>query len=606
MSHGEGSPHQFPPAPPLSLRFGWPVAPRYPYREAVCFGAWHPTRPLRFDCGPPPPGIESVAITGRNWALIGSADCHGAALAHAGDPAKGQPDAVAFRGYILEPALHCWAGSEPVLAYWSGEHASHNGAFATILIDRDGVRLRLIAGAFALTPLFYRRLPDGLVLFASSPRYLTMPGDELDPIASRMLFHRLSLCGDASLVPGVRRVAPGQILEFGPGGMKSTTWFDFGALPRGEEPIDERAVAEMEEVFQVAMDRCLRLMHGDAIHLPLSSGDDSRRILAALVDRKVDFRALTVRIRQKQYRDLDARFAREMARYFGFRHQILEECESLDGYRVDEHDCRLMFASEDAGHTWLVPLVKEVGHGRSVVFDGIGGDIFGNTGFGIARLHTIAEPEKLAAIAEESIPSTGSSILQQEAWAPLEEARESLERFMQFLPEGRNRADLAFIFVRSCRSTTLWHHHLLSTGCVAAFPYFDLDHAAITMKYDPLEKLQRTVQSRCLEQFWPEYYNFPGSRRIPKEIPPGTPDRMNQLRLVRLAQLWSECGSTLDADWLGRIKPRYRALAIASRFSGKLSLRLYWWLTPLLMLESHRRRMRGCWEVRSDSYVQNI
>lgn len=582
----------------IVLRFDWPPAPERPSREAVYFGAWHPTRPLRLDCGPPPPGIEPAAVAGRNWALVGSTAPGGGALVHAGDPAAGQPEAVAFRGYVLEPPLHCWAGSGPVLAYWSAEHARHNGVFAAALIDRGGARLRLVTDAFAVAPLFYRALPGGLVLFANSPRYLTLPGDRPDPVAARTLFHCQSLCGDISLVPGARRAPPGRVLNFGSDGVEEAIWFDFEALPRGTEPIDDRGVAEMEEVFQVAMDRCLRLKPGQDIHLPLSSGDDSRRILAALVRRQADFRALTVRVRQKGYRDLDARFAGEMARHFGFRHRILEEFDSLEQYRVDERDCRLLFASEDAGHTWLMPLVKEIGSAPSLLFDGLGGDIFGNTGFGIAELHTIAESRKLAAIAGVSIPDVGSSVLSEKVWAPIEEARAALERFIRFLPEGKNRADLAFIFIRSCRSTALWAHHLLPAGCIAVFPYFELDHAAVTLKYDPLEKLQRTVQARCLDRFWPEYYAFPGSRRIPKEMPPGTRDRVEQLRLARLAQLRSECEGPMVSEWEGKVRPRYRALAITSRFSHAVALRAYWWLTPILIIESHQRQTRGCWHVR--------
>jgi hypothetical protein len=593
------------PAPVLTLQFHWPEMPEHPYREAVFFGAWHPKHALRLTCAAPPSGVVPATVAGRNWALVSTTAPDGAALVHAGDPAAGQVDAVAFRGYVLEPPLHCWAGSEPVLRYWSADHARHNGVFGAVVVDRCGGRLRLISDPFGVAPLFYRTLPDGVVLFANSPRYLVLPGDEPEPSAARVLFHMQALCGEISLTPGARRASPGTSLEFDANGKPDARrWFDLAALPPGDQPIDDVALDEMEAAFQVAMDRCLQLLPGGPVHLPLSSGDDSRRILVALLRRDVGFLASTVRIFQKGHRDLDARFATELARRFGFPHRIFE----LGGpgqYRRDDRDCRILFGSQLMEHSWLAPLIKGVKPGLSLLFDGLAGDKFGEEPWEAAvgpqtaaDLYAMDESRKLELMAELAIPSTGSAILQERAWPPLETLRANLAEFLrqQSLPEGKNRSGLALILFRVCRSTALWTHHLLPTGCIPVFPYLDLDHALVTLRYDPLEKIHRTVQARCLERFWPEFYAVPGSRRIPDGLPPGSSSPTRRLALGRLDQLRAECGDPIGTHLAGRVKRRYRALAVASAGSRRLSQRVQWWLDPLLMLESHRLRMQtGGW-----------
>lgn len=595
------------PAPVSTLRFNWPEPPEHPYREAVFFGVWHPDRALRLVCAAPPPEVVPTTVAGRNWALAGSTAPGGAALVHAGDPAAGQADAVAFRGYVLEPPLQCWAGSGAVLRYWSADRARHNGVFGVAIVDRSGARLRLISDPFGVAPLFHRTLSDGLVLFANSPRYLVLPGDEPDPLAARTLFHVQYLCGDVSLVPGARRVPPGTSLEFDAGGGPAARrWFDLAALPSGDRPIDDLALDEMEAAFQVAMDRCLRLLPGGPVHLPLSSGDDSRRILAALLRRRVDFLASTVRGVSKGRYDLDGRFAAELARRFGFRHRVLELSEPGQ-YRRDDRDCRILFGSEVTEHSWLAPLVKGVEPGPSLLFDGLAGDQFGEEPWEAAvgpriaaDLYSLDESRKLEVMAELAITSTGSAVLQERAWPPLEELRANLAGFLrrQSLPRGKNRSGLGLVLFRVCRSTALWSHHLLPVGCVPVFPYLDLDHALVALRYDPLEKLPPTVQARCLERFWPEFHAVPGSRRVPDGLPSGPPSTLRGLASGRLDQLRAECADPTCARLAGRVKARYRALAVASAASRRLSRRVQWWLDPLLMLESHRVRTRaGCWRI---------
>jgi asparagine synthetase B (glutamine-hydrolysing) len=399
------------------------------------------------------------------------------------------------------------------------------------------------------------------------------------------------------LVPGVRRVPPGSILEFEAYESRRRRWYDLGSLPSGESPIDGRAIEELEEVFQQAMCRCLQVFPAGEVYLPLSSGDDSRRILAALLHRNVDFHAITVRILQKGFRDLDARYSGKLASRFKFRHRIVSTPD-LHQYYKNDHDVRLILGSETTEHAWLAPLVRSIGDHEAIVFDGLGGDVFGNTGYEIADLHTCDDSSKLKSIGQITIPSAGSRVIEESQWAPLDQARAELIEFLskQSLPAGPNFSDVAFILSRVTRSTSLWTHQLLPVGCVPVFPYFDLDHVRVSLQYRPLDKLIRPTQDRCLERFWPEFYSVPGSRRFSSDLSAELKESGIRYQCARLERLCRNFGGNRYADVSRCLKSPYRELVWAALNGMPIRYKLRWWLESILVLEDHRLQSKpGCW-----------
>ena len=104
--------------------------------------------------------------------------------------------------------------------------------------------------------------------------------------------------GNRSLTEGVQRVPPGTIVSFRKDGVTERRWFSYSNLPAGNKRVTSAGLREVETVFQNAIDRCLQLQTTGHL-LPLSSGDDSRRILAALHSRGLPLNALTVRVLQQ-------------------------------------------------------------------------------------------------------------------------------------------------------------------------------------------------------------------------------------------------------------------------------------------------------------------
>jgi hypothetical protein len=481
-----------------------------------------------------------------------------------------------------------------VLDYWQAEIAGrHNGIFAAARIGDAGASLRFTTDAFGIAPLYWRQLRGGLILFGTSPRYLRIAADTVSRYAERLFMHRHALAGNASLIDGVERVSPGTVLSFTAEQRSSVRWFDFSTIPRGDEEFSDSHVVDAELAFQTAMDRCLNLMPNDTSSLPLSSGDDSRRILASLTARGSPFRAMTVRVLQKGNRDLDARFASEMAAQFGFGHDVFEVADPLQ-YGKDDAACRLLFSSELSEHSWIAPLVRALPPGPSLVFDGLGGDIFGNTGYARRELYETQGDGDLIGVVRLSTSETINALLRDEAWESLTAVRDRMVKDLAFLPRNRNRPDLAFLLIRARRGTGPCMQNLLPPGQLPVYPYFDLDHVIATLRSNPIAKLEQTLQARCLARFWPDFFSVPGSRRFSTEIPRHS-DATERARLKsRMRHLAREAQSRGISEAFRRMRFRNASLAALGVLSDRFMLRSAWWLAPLLVLEAFRSHAAVC------------
>jgi hypothetical protein len=191
-----------------------------------------------------------------------------------------------------------------------------------------------------------------------------------------------------------------------------------------------------------------------------------------------------------------------------------------------------------------------------------------------------------------------------------------LERHLAIFPEGKNRTDYAFLMIRARRGTGPMNQHLAPAGHVPVYPYFDLDHIRVTMEFDPLDKLKQTLQSRCLEAFWPKIFAYPSSRRYSKEENPEKSKWVKYSRHVaRMNRMRSECrhpGRLPDAREV--LQPRHYLSLMLTGFSNELLIRWEWWVDHLLTLLAYQNQAHPCWsapryrsaEAGSSAQVQTI
>lgn len=561
----------------VNLSFKWPTLPT-PFEEEFFLGGWHPDEPLGLEL--PAVGPKLQAVYGSNWFLLGPVNpAVGNSLVHASDLPNSHLNPIAFRGYLVDPPIHTWSEPKRLLAAWNEQRPPFNGSFAAARILDEARRLELTTDILGISPLYYREI-GRLVLFGTNSRFLSLTGDELDRIAGRNLIQSRFAWGDSGLSFGIRKVSPGSQLTFSSAGIRHTSWFDYGNLPPGDEPIAERHLHDLEDSFQTAVDRILNLRFGD-LTLPLSGGNDSRRLLAAIVSRKKNFASYSVRVFHDG-RDMDASFASNLAKHFGFPHQVFElprgsEFAELDRLR------RALVDGEGVEHTWWLAMGSRLGHSK-MLFDGLAGDI---TSYSFYNIEQAIGP-----------PTAADKLLRTSFWPSAIRISEALENYLARIPKGNNRDTIAFLFLRTRTGPGLMATRLMPLGNLAVFPFMDLDYLRNALRSDPSEKATKatSLQQRCLRAFWPEYSQFPTTANNPPLVEPAFHEIQTRQWAACLQQLNSEADYPRYSQLGQTLTPKARIKAAVAPFSMAISGRIRWWLEAFLTLEARQHSKAPVWK----------
>ena len=195
-----------------------------------------------------------------------------------------------------------------------------HGMFAFALYDGDRQKLILGRDRLGIKPLFYALLPDRLV-FASELKAILplLPKQpEINPGAFSQFLHNHCSSGEETIFQGIRRVAPGEIIEVDAelNLHRRRYWSALSVTPR------ELSFAEAEEEFEGLFEQVMKEhVRADVPYgLFLSGGNDSAILLAMLArfqDKPV--RTLSIGYADAEMRDeLDD--AEYIARVFNSQH----------------------------------------------------------------------------------------------------------------------------------------------------------------------------------------------------------------------------------------------------------------------------------------------
>lgn len=554
----------------------------------------------------PPPRISPGSIQMKNWFLLSNVSMlhtQSPGLIHSEREVLEEcpecPDAVAFRGYILTPPIHSFSSSKAILRYWLSDYPmEHNGVFATTCIRDSGSTLELISDAFGMCPLYYREF-EGMILFATNARYLTAEYDEPDYMAWRCLIQSGFIAADRTLSSAIKRVPAGYIVRFHEGKAEQQQWFDYGTLPEGRHGVDRKTFEKVEQAFQQAMSRCLRLK-ATANFLPVSSGYDSRRLLVGLLDQKAPFETATVRVFQKGYRDLDARFATLMAKELDFPHYVVERRTSWE-YASDDYIRRILVDAETPLHTWAVILMQSLPEYPTLLFDGLAGDVLGNAEFIIpgrlpSGVYESPDTDRELFV-NRTITNDYDAIFHPGKWPSADDVRRELMAYVETLPSIMNQATLAKLLLRTRRSIAPWTQHMLQAGHIAVYPFLDLDYVRTTLMYHPADKHRTPLQKACLEKYWPQYFQYPGSKAIPPDMPQGSPEHENERHLACLHQLQQELRKQGGLAVLTQLLTRKANLRFQlSLKNDRMALMSMWAFRQLMELVAHSTGKITCWK----------
>lgn len=526
------------------------------------------------------PSTLVVASTPQFWAVSSRAPSNGRGLLH--EVAGSQ---LVFRGYEAALGVHSYS-DQAMLERIAAPGDLANGAFAYVKFDPQLQQATARNDAFGFGPMYYRQ-HGGAWFFASHPVLLHFAGDAPDLGSWVSLMHNGSAMAGRSFFEGIKRFGAGSQMMIRRDGAETQQWFDFTQIPPGEEKIDDEAFRIVEDAYLAAMERCLKLDMGE-VTLPFSSGFDSRRFFATLLRKAVPFKAVTCQTfhrKKGQDYDIDSFFAPKIAAAFGVDCELVPAVPPAE-LEADAARRQALIGTDTFMHGWALPFMRWLAkRPPSLVFDGLAGDTFGNSGFEIEGLHET--PEKDAELVLKQ--STGSSVLRQlSARFPTEESlRRHYRAFLAQFAPNLNQAELAFLQSRTRRCISPWITMMHPPGHVVVFPYCDLEFAIATLKYHPAEKYKYFFQKECLLRFYPEFYDFHGSRNLPADHPP-LAHHISRAR-DEAEERYAYGDPAVSKDALKYLNVPNRLVLLASRIIPGLRRRRDWLFRPLLLLVRTQR-----------------
>ncbi|MCK6372268.1 MAG: hypothetical protein L6Q83_13275, partial [Gammaproteobacteria bacterium] len=269
-----------------------------------------------------------------------------------------------------------------------------------------------------------------------------------------------------------------------------------------------------------------------------------------------------------------------MARDLKLQHRVIEPALPAQ-YARDDLLRQVLTDAETGMHAWVPRLMAGLPSSPVMLLDGIAGDILGNPGFRIPGLYQSRERD-IDIILDACLPGAYEHVLARDAWPTTADVREDLRSYLLSLPQEANLAEFAFILLRQRRTTAPWTQQLLPAGHVAVCPFLDLEYLRLLLSFVPADKHATILQRRCLAEFWPELYRYPGTRDIPPDARP-RPAHID--RALTLASARSTLAELERLGGLARLRAllggRGRLALLGSRLSGRMMLRTLWHLGTL-------------------------
>jgi len=245
------------------------------------------------------------------------------------------------------------------------------GMFAIALWDRARERLVLARDRVGKKPLHYVSLPDGSLAFASELKaLLLLPAlrRELDPRALDAYLSLQYVPGVETGVAGIRRLAPGHVLVWDDGEIRTQRYWALEPEPR--ELADEDWLELVRTTVRDAVRR--RLVSDVPLGALLSGGIDSTIVVGLMAQESTQpVRTFTVGVRDPRYDEREA--ARIAASAFGTMHEEL----LIEPDPVELVTRLTSFLDEPLGDEAVLPtfLISEVAREHvTVALTGDGGD----------------------------------------------------------------------------------------------------------------------------------------------------------------------------------------------------------------------------------------
>lgn len=275
-----------------------------------------------------------------------------------------------------------------------------NGMFALALYDAEADELVLARDSAGIKPLYYAHAEGALWFSSEAPALFAVAGAKVHQAALAHYLRLLYVPGPLTLVDGVRRVMPGEVLSYA-GGALTRTMINTPPPPRITSYQD--AVVAVEKTVRTAVER--QLVSDRPVGLFLSGGLDSSIVAVCAAAVHPSINTFSVRFglrdaREDEKFNRDACVARSTARALGTTHHefsLTDADAALHFTRAVERLHQPVGNATALAQLFLSEKTRDI---ATVVLTGDGGDeLFG----GYERYRLARRAEVLSRVVPQSI-----------------------------------------------------------------------------------------------------------------------------------------------------------------------------------------------------------
>lgn len=410
---------------------------------------------------------------------------------------------VFFRGYISDLDIDQNSTLDEVLSKERElSRVNLSGIYTLIIYSSTEQTINVYTDALGFSPL-YTRENTGLLL-SNIAGCISFEEDDIDLLALRSSLSNGYIPNNRTLIKDISRSQEGKNL-------KLTKPYKCELIKNCELPqsapdidINDESIEKCSKIFQ---ERMAEISKKDKIALPLSSGWDSRRILAALVKNGKKPDCYSSEVMNEAGIDVDARHAKELADYYKLNHCIIKR-KFIAKEPNQARLLRILFSHESSEHIWAYSLFEKIPK-QNYIIDGIGGDALGNSGFGNVNLYKNNKHKKINDIITNS---KTDFLFKNKAWPKKSDLKSEISNHIKKYEENDTAPELVFLSLHTRRKTAFWGQSISSPLSVIIAPYLNLDYIAYMLRINPKQKYTEWMQRKVLEKEAPETIKIKSSR----------------------------------------------------------------------------------------------
>lgn len=370
-----------------------------------------------------------------------------------------------------------------------------SGTFCFILTMHEG-SVFVGTDAMGFFPLFYtlpsRSKEKGVGFnFANFLPHLKhqVSGLTIDFDFWQMKLHHDDVIGERTPFKEVKRLRQGSVLCLDPTGNVSVEEFDF--IEHKERVDIETYIRESNEHLTKSVKELTQNNRDNLV--PITGGDDSRRIAVACNNEEIPFRSLTQTTIDRTGYNIDGEIGRRVARALGVEDHKVLPFPDRESYNRQMLAKDYWSGFETTTHDWSGNMTENLGD-KALIFDGIVGDITinqhiyrkgfpNNCDLSLEAAYDYLLVKKPISIKKKYLSKNPFELFKSEAG--------------RFIDSGNNTYNLFVTFNHTRRNITHWFTQALLIGHDVALPYAEKEFFEQQLTMQDEDRLKVFCQREC-------------------------------------------------------------------------------------------------------------